>query len=126
MRLTALVALITSLAVAHADERTSPEARAKFVAELRMWAQTYYPALVNANRLPNNITLGFLVDPQGAIHEHSVGFRDPSSATVPDELAQLFPKYPKSAFRVHGAGCFGGLPSNEPRYCVVFARVQKP
>ena len=125
MRITALLLMIASLAIAHADDRKSPEARAKFKAELRAWAQTYYPSLMNAKRLPTHITLGFLVDSKGVVHAHSVGFPDAPVVNVTDQLALLFPQYPKSAFGIHGMGCFEGPPPYEPPYCVVFARMER-
>jgi hypothetical protein len=103
----------------------SPEQAAKFEAELRGWAETHYPAITSAKRLPDSLLLGFLVGPTGAVVEHSVGFKSPEGGNVSAELVRLFPKYSEAALRVNGAACFGGVRAGEPRYCVVFARVNR-
>jgi hypothetical protein len=110
----------------HAQEPRimSPEEGSKFEARLRGWAKSTYPAMMTAKQLPDDILLAFLVDPNDVVLKHTVGFKGPEGATVPEELARFFPGRDVSEFKHHGAGCLVARGS-EPRYCVMYATVPK-
>jgi hypothetical protein len=108
----------------HAQQMMSPEEGAKFEQRLRSWAQTYYPAMTSAKRLPDDIVFAFLVNSTDGVIQHTAGFKGPDGSSIPQELARFFPGRAESEFGQHGAGCL--VPrANEPRYCVYFAAISK-
>jgi hypothetical protein len=88
--------------------------------QVRGWAATFYPALLQAKRLPDELILGFLVDKVGSVQKHSVGFKGPEGESVDEEIVRLFPGTSGSQLDATGGVC---LPrkGHEPAYCVVYA-----
>ena len=126
MRKLIAILVICAASSSHSQETRvmSPDEGSKFEARLRGWAKSNYPAMLTAKQLPDDILLAFLVDPNDVVLEHTVGFKGPDGATVPDELARFFPGHNASEFKQHGAGCLVARGS-EPRYCVMYATIPK-
>jgi len=126
MQVLAFAGLILVVPLSHAQGTMSPEPAVILEPQLRWWAQAHYPAITSAKQLPDGVLLAFLVDASGAVQEHTAGFANPPPVSVPAELHRLFPGYSETELEAnHGAACFGGLRTGEPKYCVVFARVAK-
>jgi hypothetical protein len=121
-----LIAALGALAfVASTYAQSTPEERLRETfAVIKRHTEHYYPAITTATHLPDGVVIGFVVTRDLEVLDHSVAFDFPEGGTSADEVRRMFPRK-KIAERTGGAGCFGGRRADEPKYCVVFAELEK-
>ena len=112
--------------VAIAQAQSTPEERMRQTFEvIKQHAENYYPAITHAKQLPEGVVIGFIVSRDLEVLGHSVALDIPSEGTTTaDEVRKMFPGK-RIAERTGGGGCFGGGKSKEPKWCVVFAELEK-
>ena len=106
------------------DERMREKMQRDF-ALIKQHAQRYYPAITSASRLPDGVVIGLIVTRDLEVLGHSVALDILSEGTTTtDAVRKMFPDK-RIADRTGGGGCFGGGKSKEPKWCVVFAELEK-
>jgi hypothetical protein len=106
------------------DERMKQKMADDF-ALIKRHAETYYPAITHATHLPEGVVIGFIVTRDLKVLDHSVALNPPAEGTsTADEVRKMFPGK-RIAERSGGGGCFGGGKSKDPKWCVVFAELEK-
>jgi hypothetical protein len=115
------------LTAAYAQSPSEERMRQKLVddfAVIKRHADALYPAITRATQLPPGLVIGLVVTRDLVVLDHSVAVGWAEGVSSTDEMRVMFPG--KSiAERTGGGGCFGGTKANEPKYCVVFAGLEK-
>jgi hypothetical protein len=87
------------------------------------WVARYYPAVLSAPKLPDGVNLGFLVDRDLSVVEHSAIIHEVDEGVRPSDLDSMFPRRNFDPSTVK-AVCFNAVVGKSPRHCVIWAQVK--
>jgi len=119
-----VVALILAAPCVSGAQPTAPERGEVAIESVKQLAESYYPAIVRASRLPDGVLIGLIVTSEMRALQHSVAFDWPEGSAHTAELSRMFPGQ-RIAESTGGAACFGGGKSGRPKYCVAWAELQR-